>query len=653
MRSVARKWMAALVTATVLTTGVCAAAPEEKPPAEPVSVAVLNYEVTAPGNSDLGSQIADILTVRLSMEDGLELVERAKLDQIIREHMLTLRGLTDQERAARVGRLVGARLMVLGKGFVMDQKLMLVTKVVGVETGVVKGTLRSVGLGDPLSEVVPQVAEDVAGVITKNAARLLPKPMPHEEALAEVLKQLGDRPRPVVAVVVPEEHRRRQPEAPPVDPAVETEIKRALIACRFTVVDAGQNALADWARDMMKGKRPAWPTAVQAADVVVVGEAFSEFALRTGDLVTCTGRAEVNVIDRHTGKVLLADRQTQRAVDVAETTAGKAALEKCGRKLGVAVCRSLVEYKPPSPKTATTVGSARAAPSRRPAWAPRLVLFDPMEVSASARAAPATAGAGSEVKPRKRTVFAAPFENETAEEQYDPAADGMGDLVAVLLAEQENVTVVERQRLIALTAEQARSLQGLTGQKYALQAGKLLKADTVLVGRLFLIDGKLTVSVRALDIETARVAAADQVSCRPEYLMEAALQLARRLAEQMALPLPEIDLKQIDSSPIAGLHFAKAVGHYYTGNLDAAIMQFMRTIDLDPDYTETHYWMGTCYYRLGEWEHALIEWKAYLGRDPKGERASKLKKLVVEAKARAAESTVPRLGPEKERGRSE
>ena len=73
-------------------------------------------------------------------------------------------------------------------------------------------------------------------------------------------------------------------------------------------------------------------------------------------------------------------------------------------------------------------------------------------------------------------------------------------------------------------------------------------------------------------------------SCRPEYLAEAALQLARKLAGQMAMPLPQIDLKAIDTSPIAGLHFAQGLSHYYAGDMDAAIMQLMRTIDLDPNY---------------------------------------------------------------------
>ncbi len=270
--------------------------------------------------------------------------------------------------------------------------------------------------------------------------------------------------------------------------------------------------------------------------------------------------------------------------------------------------------------------------------------------SAICTAGPTSRPAGvktATTKPVRRTVFAAPFENATGQEQYDPAAAGMGDLIAVLLAQHPQVRVVERQELMVMAEEKARSLKGLTAKDYALRAGKLLKADTLITGRMFLIKDKLTVSVQALDIATARVIAADQLSCRPTYLLEASLQAARKLAKQMAMPLPKIDLKKIDKSPIASLHFAKALSYYYAGNMDAAIMQFMRTLDLDPDFVDAHYFSGLCYQRLGEDPHAIIEWEKFLKRLPKSERAKKVSRLLAEAKERDKESLVERLGPKR------
>jgi hypothetical protein len=326
-------------------------APATKP-VQGATVAVLDYEASAPGNKDMGTQMADVLTARLSVEDSFQLVERSGISKILDEQKLKLVGLVDQEQAAKVGKLLGAKLMVMGKAFVMDKKLMIVTKVVGVETGLVKGGIRTVELSNPLSETLTLLSEDVAALINKNAASLLPKGTELADQIAPILKALGDSPRPTVAVIVPEHHIERAVPRAVVDPAAETEIKRTLIQCKFKVVDSGLNDLADWARDMMKGKgdKKPWPAALGDADYVVIGEAFSEFAIRTGDLVTCTARAEINVISRKTGDIILADRHTARAVDLAENTAGKTALQQAGRKLGLEVCRKLAEQKTPAGK---------------------------------------------------------------------------------------------------------------------------------------------------------------------------------------------------------------------------------------------------------------------------------------------------------------
>jgi len=246
----------------------------------------------------------------------------------------------------------------------------------------------------------------------------------------------------------------------------------------------------------------------------------------------------------------------------------------------------------------------------------------------------------------QRVLFAVPLANETGQEQYDPAAEGLGDLVAALLAQQKTVTVVEREKLHLLKAEQLQSLRGLTSDRYAVQAGKVLKADTVLTGRLFLIGDTLTVSVKAIDIASERALAVQQFSCQAEGLPEAALQTARGLARQMALPLPAIDVSKIDTTPLVSLHFAQALSHYYAGNLDAAIMQFFRTLDLDPNFFEAHDYCGMCYDKLGEPEHAVIEWETLLRLQPDFRHAERVKQALAKARERAGQSNVPRLGPD-------
>lgn len=269
-------------------------------------------------------------------------------------------------------------------------------------------------------------------------------------------------------------------------------------------------------------------------------------------------------------------------------------------------------------------------------------LSGPGVAAAAPPVTPAVSAARPETgQPAKRILFAAPLENGTGQEQYDPVAAGVGELVVGLLGEQKQLTVVERQKFDALAKEQVLTLKGLTGEKYAIAAGKLLDANTVLAGRLYMVDDKPMVNVKALDLATARVIASAELSCLPEDLLEAALDLARKLAGQMSLPLPELDLAAIDKSPLAGLHYAKALSFYYAGNLDEALMQLMRTIDLDPDYVEAYYWSGLCYSRQKEWPHAVIEWQKLLERAPRSEHAATVAAMLAEARTKAHLTTPP------------
>ena len=332
----------------------------------PISVAVLNYEIKLPDNKGLGSQMADILTAHLSIEGSIRLVERARLGKILDEHKLTLSGAVGNDRAVRVGKLVGAQLLIMGRGFMMDKKLHIVTQVVGVETGLLCGDYRFAETSKPVSQLILTISKNVAKLIRDKGAELLPTGSTLPDPVAAIRRQLGKKTPSVVAVVIPEEHRARPTASRRAvsDPAAETEIKRTLLACGFKVVDTGRNSLANWARAMSRKKKPTWPAALKDADVVVVGEAFSEFALRTGDLITCVGRAEINAIDRRSGRIIFAGSHTARAVDLAEAEAiaGKTALQKAGRKLGVALGKVLVRRKPatrkPKPKARSKAGGS-------------------------------------------------------------------------------------------------------------------------------------------------------------------------------------------------------------------------------------------------------------------------------------------------------
>lgn len=120
--------------------------PEASVSAEP-TVAVLPWQQSAGGEdwSGLGPGLAGVVTSELSSVEGITLVERARLDALLAEVALGGSGFLDASTAQRMGRGVGAELVVVGSYSVLPDGFLMDGRVVRVETGeiVVAGTARS------------------------------------------------------------------------------------------------------------------------------------------------------------------------------------------------------------------------------------------------------------------------------------------------------------------------------------------------------------------------------------------------------------------------------------------------------------------------------------------------------------------------------
>lgn len=322
------------------------AKPEAKPadaPRPALTVAVLDFEARDPGNPDLGKQLADIVSALLSGEVGFTLVDRASMEKTLKEHEVNQTGLVDNDQAIKVGKLVGARLMIVGKIFPVQKQLYMTAKVIGTETSLVEAVLAKGASDAGPDELATKISQEIAKRIREKGRQLVAAddeldPIPALKAKISKLKT------PTVAVIVTEEHVTQRV----IDPAVETEIKKTLIDCGFTVQDVPQNDLADWSKLTHKDDVKSWPRGMSKADYVITGAAISELGSRIGNLVSCSARAEINVINHKDGRIVHADRANTRGIDLAENIAGKKALQNAGRQISVKMLEYFAGSLPPA-----------------------------------------------------------------------------------------------------------------------------------------------------------------------------------------------------------------------------------------------------------------------------------------------------------------
>ncbi len=295
-----------------------------------ITIAISDFESKAPGNPELGRQISDIVTARLSIFNQFKLVERSELDEVLKEHELNLSGMADTGQATKVGKLLGARIMVFGKAFPVDEDLYIVAKIVGTETSQVKGVIAKGKLEGELSTIIDELVENLAEGLEKWAPQLLPRDAKFENKTSLLKERLAHTKLPTIAVLIPEVHINRTV----VDPAAETEIKQVFKEVGFRVIECKREVLEKWTKDIH----------LAGADIVITGEGFSEFAARIGGLTSCIGRLEVQATHKATRKIIASERTTRRMVDLSECIAGKSALQAAGCELAFKLVEDIADY---------------------------------------------------------------------------------------------------------------------------------------------------------------------------------------------------------------------------------------------------------------------------------------------------------------------
>ena len=285
-------------------------------------VAILPFQERGREAADLGPQVTDLLFAKLVANPDMYLVEREDINKLLEEKELNLSGLVNPGQAIQVGYLTGAKIIVTGSVVIAGDSQYLVAKVIGTETGRVLGASAKGRIDDDLDGLVEKLAASVATTISERASELVAKTVVLQDRIAAIGETLGERKRPSVWIEITERHIGQAT----IDPAAETEFVLICKELGFDVIDHKE------------GNR-------NSADVLLVGEGFSQFASRHGNLISVKGRVELKAVNRETGKVLATDRQVSLAVDLAEQVAGKAALQEAAANIAGRLLPKIVELE--------------------------------------------------------------------------------------------------------------------------------------------------------------------------------------------------------------------------------------------------------------------------------------------------------------------
>lgn len=162
------------------------------------------------------------------------------------------------------------------------------------------------------------------------------------------------------------------------------------------------------------------------------------------------------------------------------------------------------------------------------------------------------------------------------------ASVNLGKAIAAMLVTEfsgrPGLQVVERQQLNALLDEQDLGFSGRLNEQQAIQVGKLLGVQYVLLGQVTSIVDNLRMDIRAVDVETSEIVTVLKKSDKTSELFAVVVDLADDFTTELDL-VPPSQRPEIETIPVgATIEFSRALDFEDRGEIEQAIAHYEATL---------------------------------------------------------------------------
>lgn len=162
-----------LVSAAHADPGAAAALPDRRPT---VAVLYFDFEGHDPELNQLRKGFAQMLISDLAGIESVRVIERTRLQDVLSELELARTAQLDASSVARVGKLLGAQLLVLGSYFTVMGRLRFDARLVETETGRVIASVGAHGKPEDVMELEARLATQLQGGLQQAVRQITAQP---------------------------------------------------------------------------------------------------------------------------------------------------------------------------------------------------------------------------------------------------------------------------------------------------------------------------------------------------------------------------------------------------------------------------------------------------------------------------------------------
>ena len=170
----------------------------------------------------------------------------------------------------------------------------------------------------------------------------------------------------------------------------------------------------------------------------------------------------------------------------------------------------------------------------------------------------------------QRTIAVLYFENNSIadREQLQPLTKGLAGMLTTEISQIQAFKVVEREKLESLLNELSLAETGVIDEATAQQVGKLLGAQTLLLGSFVnMFGGRMRIDIRFVEVETGLTLRAEEETGNVDELFDMIKKLTKKITKYFDVKLTREDKRRIKA-------------HTGSDNLDAALF-YSKGIDLE------------------------------------------------------------------------
>ena len=213
-----------------------------------------------------------------------------------------------------------------------------------------------------------------------------------------------------------------------------------------------------------------------------------------------------------------------------------------------------------------------------------------------------------------------PFENLTQNKADEWIGNGFAETLTTGLAAIGDLNVIERNQLKNILKEQSFAQSGYVDQKTAVEMGKILSANIVVVGSFQKVNNQIKVTARVVDVMTGKVQK-DHVADlqgKMDDIFDLQNQLADKIVKSFNIKITQEDAQKVTQnitatkSVTAYENFIKGKEIVDSSNFlepEKAMEYFQKAVEADPDYAMANAYLSSSYGGLYQYNMQLTNKK--------------------------------------------